>query len=810
MTLQVLDIISRTVGLGPLPFTALDAIFELPSTGIGLAEVAYNVYNLDLVGTVSALLDLVREEEVLKSVVSVFNSLGWKITARELLDGLTFFSILSVTSVINDTFKAPFADAVAFEAVGARSGVTAVLDVDVARAASPARVNFDGSTSYGTNEIQAYAWDFGDGSQGDGATLQHTYAAPGTYTATLTVTDSQGNEDRTSRAIYVLEPELTFTPLTLLSFEFEAGASGAITGYDWDFGDGATATGRVVQYTYAAAGEYTVTLTLSLVGGGTTQVERTFWAGPYPVRVSGTLDTDHVWPSSQGPYVIDGLLTVSEDATLTVEAGAVVKLSHTTQGFTRIDVLGTLSAEGTAQDSVVFTAERDDAYGGDTNGDGSETAPAPGDWSGIWFREGSGGSLDHAVVRYGGNDGVGFSADFEDMIRVEGSSPSITNSVISHSEAYGIRAFPTEGGAAAAPLISGNRFGGNRRSGVQVSGSEATLRNNTFSGNGTGIISFTSSAVIRENLIEGNDLGMLISGDEVPDLGTASSPGRNTIRSNASYAIRNESASKVSALGNFWGTTDPASIDARLYDDDESQSAGPVVFDPFLEREPGEGGLQTLDVRLLLEGPYADGSMATALQADGLLPATQPYSAAPWNYEGDEAADLASIPDVVDWVLLELRTAPDATPTARRAALLLSDGRVVDLDGASPVAFSGLTPGAYFVVAQHRNHLAVMSSEPVSLDGSGAAYDFTAALSQAYSAGAAALVDLGGGAWGLMAGDADGDGRVAASDNVEWLGANGSPPGYLGADLDLSGRIGAPDNVEWLGANGSVTQVPQP
>ena len=228
------------------------------------------------------------------------------------------------------------------------------------------------------------------------------------------------------------------------------------------------------------------------------------------------------------------------------------------------------------------------------------------------------------------------------------------------------------------------------------------------------------------------------------------------------------------------------------------------------EEELDADGLQTLDVRLLLEGPYAGGSMATALQADGFLPANQPYSAAPWNYDGDEAADLTSIPDVVDWVLLELRTAPDAAPAARRAALLLSDGSVVDLDGASPVAFADLPPGAYRVVVRHRNHLAVMSAEPVSFDGGSAAYDFTAALSQAYSSGAPALVDLGGGDWGLVAGDADGDGRVAAPDNVAWLGANGSAPGYLGADLDLSGRIGAPDNVEWLGANGSVTQVPQP
>ena len=40
--------------------------------------------------------------------------------------------------------------------------------------------------------IAVYAWDFGDGTPATGATPSHTYAAAGTYTVTLTVTDDEG------------------------------------------------------------------------------------------------------------------------------------------------------------------------------------------------------------------------------------------------------------------------------------------------------------------------------------------------------------------------------------------------------------------------------------------------------------------------------------------------------------------------------------------------------------------------------------------------------------------------------------------
>lgn len=54
-------------------------------------------------------------------------------------------------------------------------------------------VNFNGSGSYDSDgSIVNYAWDFGDGTTGTGATTSHVYSAVGTYTVTLTVTDNGG------------------------------------------------------------------------------------------------------------------------------------------------------------------------------------------------------------------------------------------------------------------------------------------------------------------------------------------------------------------------------------------------------------------------------------------------------------------------------------------------------------------------------------------------------------------------------------------------------------------------------------------
>jgi PKD repeat protein len=65
--------------------------------------------------------------------------------------------------------------------------------------------DFDASASTDSDgTVDEYAWDFGDGETGTGSTPEHAYQLPGTYTATLVVTDNQAGTDETSSTTVVV------------------------------------------------------------------------------------------------------------------------------------------------------------------------------------------------------------------------------------------------------------------------------------------------------------------------------------------------------------------------------------------------------------------------------------------------------------------------------------------------------------------------------------------------------------------------------------------------------------------------------
>ncbi len=156
---------------------------------------------------------------------------------------------------------------------------TAVLSSSTAAGQAPLTVSFNGagSTAATGATIATYAWSFGDGTSATGASTSHAFTAAGTYSTTLTVTDSKGLTSSASTPIVVTAPPVAVnkaptavasaTPLTgtaPLTVTFDASGStdsdGTIAAYLWNFGDGGTATGKTASHTYTTEATFAATL----------------------------------------------------------------------------------------------------------------------------------------------------------------------------------------------------------------------------------------------------------------------------------------------------------------------------------------------------------------------------------------------------------------------------------------------------------------------------------------------------------------------------------------------------------------------
>jgi len=195
--------------------------------------------------------------------------------------------------------------------------------------------SFDASTSSDPDgTVASYAWDFGDGLTGTGATATHSYAAAGNYTVTLTVTDNQGATNTVSHGVVAVAPNVpptaAFTStVNNLNASFDASTSsdpdGTVASYAWDFGDGLTGTGATATHSYAAAGNYTVSLVVTDNQGAASTATTHSVTVTAPVNTGTVLAQDsfgRTLASGWGSADVGGAWTITgNSANLSVSGG---------------------------------------------------------------------------------------------------------------------------------------------------------------------------------------------------------------------------------------------------------------------------------------------------------------------------------------------------------------------------------------------------------------------------------------------------------------------------------------------------------
>ena len=193
----------------------------------------------------------------------------------------------------------------------------------------------------------------------------------------------------------------------------------------------------------------------------------------------------------------------------------------------------------------------------------------------------------------------------------------------------------------------------------------------------------------------------------------------------------------------------------------------------------------SVNPKVFLQGPFMTPATPGLMNDDlrTMLSTTSPYpdmltcAASVFAVTGTEA--------IVDWVLVELRDAVDRTIVIEsRSALLQRDGDIVDVDGTSSVTFT--SPQAdYYVLVNHRNHLGILSANPITVSGN-TAVDLSANPSAVFG-GTNAVGNMGG-IYATFSGDFDSNGQIQNSDASAVLLLLGNS-GYSSADMDMNGQV---------------------
>jgi len=224
-------------------------------------------------------------------------------------------------------------------------------------------------------------------------------------------------------------------------------------------------------------------------------------------------------------------------------------------------------------------------------------------------------------------------------------------------------------------------------------------------------------------------------------------------------------------------------------------------------------GSIALEGRVFLGGCYDDatGLMRDDLRANNLIPLTEPYTSLP-NFThiigGGETISPTVLTTtgskaVVDWIFIELRSSTNVL-IETRSALLLRDGSISEVDGdeCTPLVFFAPGNTDYYLVLRHRNHLGVMSANPINFETSvSTVVDFSSLTADV----PVNSMKVAGNSFVLWAGNGDGNDKIvyqgSGSDILPITSQVFTDPansnfqlsfpslGYHSADYDMNGKV---------------------
>jgi RHS repeat-associated protein len=370
-----------------------------------------------------------------------------------------------------------------------------------------------------------------------------------------------------------------------------------------------------------------VTLVLVLVLGAP--------AGASATSLPTTITADQTWTAAGSPYT-GSSVTINSGVSVTVEPGALIKLSGA------LTVNGTLDVEGTAANPAVFTSSGDSA---------------PGQWSGITLNTGS-STLNHAEIRYG-----------QTAVRTTSGSPQIINSAIHHNWAALVS-------TSASPQLTDDSIINNSGSfkTIDITAGSPEIARNTISGNGAGASSYTAlnysagssqtgEVRIHDNTITNNNAKAINIANGYSQVQGITLAG-NTVTNNTGQAIAYVGGDRIPAdidQNTLSGNGDNSlTVGGTLKSSATWQNRGyPIKFPSSFDLKVAAGTMLTLSPGMTFYGPAV--TYTAGLTVDGTLLANG-TSANPITFTSSkDGGGQSGQPGPTDWYGITLNSGSGAS-----------------------------------------------------------------------------------------------------------------------------------------------------